>query len=253
MRHLIAENKGSLRIIRPAKRRPLFARLIGSVTYVAIVVHAAVFAVAVVECCFANQINKWRRRKREKTNGARCDHWRRNRHLNRFAAVHALRSMRTPRQTATARSTRSLTEIELGKSAAKTEPRRQILFSRAISCGDGDEKGAAIMAAGTTGEDDDGGGSTKGGAETFTVEAPPLRARRTEAAAAARAWGCAVSGRRSRRLNGSSVICGSANRRKEGRGEQTVALSPSLPRRPSRKLQCRTSSGQTNCRRTDGR
>ena len=67
MRHLTAENKGSLRIIRPAKRRPLFARLIGSVTYAAIVVYAAVFTV--VECCFANQINKGRRRKREKTNG----------------------------------------------------------------------------------------------------------------------------------------------------------------------------------------
>ena len=36
-------------------------------TYVAIVVYAAVFTV--VECCFANQINKGRRRKREKTNG----------------------------------------------------------------------------------------------------------------------------------------------------------------------------------------
>ena len=92
-----------------------------------------------------NRLRQWR------------DHLRR--HLYRFAVpsrfkVHA---------TAKARRKEAAGEIE-GRVPQKRSRRRQILFSRAISCGDGDgEKGAAIIAAAMTGEGEGGRGKKKGG------------------------------------------------------------------------------------------
>ena len=108
-----------------------------------------------------NRLRQWR------------DH--RRRHLYRFAVpsrfkVHA---------TAKARRKEAAGEIEgrvpQKRSRRRRQCRRQILFSRAISCGDGDgEKGAAIIAAAAmTGEGEGGREEERRrgpkGAETFTT------------------------------------------------------------------------------------
>ena len=134
------------------ERRPRFARLIGSVTYVVI----AVSTFAALERCSANQINKWRRRRRKKSEKTDCG---KGAIIGDAISidsplVHALRCMRLPQHDEGAEAG----EIE-GRVPQKRSRRRQILFSRAISCGDGDgEKGAAIIAAAMTGE---GEGSRK--------------------------------------------------------------------------------------------
>ena len=104
-------------------RRPRFARLIGSVTYV-------VIALAALERCSANQINKWRRRRRKKSEKTDCG----NGAIIGDAIsidspfLHALRCMRLPKHD------EGGGRRDRGKSAAKTEPPPRAASAAARYC-----------------------------------------------------------------------------------------------------------------------
>ena len=149
--------------------------------------------------------------KRENRLRQMCDH--RRRHLYRFA----VRSRFKVHATAKARRDEGGGGRDRGKSAAKTEPPPPPDI--VLACNFLWRRRRRERCCNNSGGDD----GRRGGSEGRRKEEGAERSRNVPSLSEAAARGCAVRGRRSRRLNGSSVICGSANRRKEGT-EQTVAL-----------------------------